>query len=100
VAVIGEMLELGPGAAQMHADLAGPLKDAGAELVVIVGAGAGPLAEALGGDLEVAACPDADAGLALLNARSRDGDVVLIKGSNASGVHRIAASLKQGRETV
>ncbi len=100
VAVIGEMLELGPRAAQMHADLAGPLKDAGAELVVTVGAGAEPLAEALGGDLDVVACKDAEAGLALLNARTRDGDVVLIKGSNASGVHRIAASLKQGRETV
>ncbi|MGJ3231359.1 MAG: UDP-N-acetylmuramoyl-tripeptide--D-alanyl-D-alanine ligase [Oceanicaulis sp.] len=97
VAVIGEMLELGPQAPAMHAELADPLKDAGAQFVVTVGAGARPLAEALDGALDVHACPDADAAAALLAERSRDGDVVLIKGSNASGVHKIAASLKQGR---
>ncbi|MFP4519033.1 MAG: UDP-N-acetylmuramoyl-tripeptide--D-alanyl-D-alanine ligase [Oceanicaulis sp.] len=99
VAVIGEMLELGPQSAQMHADLADPLKEAGAQMVVTVGGGAGPLAEALKGDLDVFACKDADAAAELLTERSRDGDVVLIKGSNASGVHRIAAVLKQGHET-
>jgi UDP-N-acetylmuramoyl-tripeptide--D-alanyl-D-alanine ligase len=98
VAVIGEMLELGPQGPQMHADLAEPLKDAGAELVLAVGEGARPLAEALNGALDVAACTDADAAAALLIERTRDGDVVLIKGSNASGVHRIAATLKKGRQ--
>ena len=97
VAVIGEMLELGPRSADMHADLADPLKDSGADCVITVGEGARPLAEALDGVVEVEACADADAALDLLTRRSRDGDVVLIKGSNASGVHRIAATLKQGR---
>jgi len=99
VAVIGEMLELGPQTAQMHADLAGPLSDAGADLVVTVGEGAKPLADALHGAVDVFACADADAALSLIAKRSRDGDVLLIKGSNASGVHRIAASLKHGQET-
>ncbi|MEQ8405747.1 MAG: UDP-N-acetylmuramoyl-tripeptide--D-alanyl-D-alanine ligase [Oceanicaulis sp.] len=96
VAVIGEMLELGPEGPDMHADLADPLKDAGADMVVTVGRGARPLAEALEGALDVYACDDADAARSLLDERTRDGDVVLIKGSNASGVHRIAAVLKQG----
>ncbi|XBQ14948.1 MAG: UDP-N-acetylmuramoyl-tripeptide--D-alanyl-D-alanine ligase [Oceanicaulis sp.] len=91
IAVIGEMLELGPRSAEMHADLADPLIEAGAELVLTVGKGAAPLADALGARGEV--CADPDAALKLLTERSRAGDVVLIKGSNASGVHRIAASL-------
>jgi UDP-N-acetylmuramoyl-tripeptide--D-alanyl-D-alanine ligase len=84
----------------MHADLADPLIEAGAQMVVTVGAGARPLADALAGRIAVEACADADAAGLLLAERSRDGDVVLIKGSNASGVHRIAAVLKQGLRTV
>jgi UDP-N-acetylmuramoyl-tripeptide--D-alanyl-D-alanine ligase len=41
------MLELGPASEAMHADLAAPLAEAGAELVIGVGAGAKALLDAL-----------------------------------------------------
>jgi UDP-N-acetylmuramoyl-tripeptide--D-alanyl-D-alanine ligase len=98
VAIIGEMLELGPGSQAMHADLAAPLAEAGAELVLSVGKGAQALLEALPGRVERAGYATADAALDELQSKLRDGDLVLIKGSNASRVHTLAASLRQGRQ--
>ena len=94
VAVLGEMLELGPDAAAMHAALAGPVADAGVELAILVGPGARALHEALQGQVETVWAPDADRAGQLLQEKAGHGDVVLIKGSNASGVHKLAAALK------
>jgi UDP-N-acetylmuramoyl-tripeptide--D-alanyl-D-alanine ligase len=100
IALLGEMLELGPDSPSLHAALAGPIEDAGADLVIVVGEGANPLAEALAGRVEVVRVREAGAAGELLHAQAGDGDVVLIKGSNASGVHKVAASLKDGAATV
>jgi UDP-N-acetylmuramoyl-tripeptide--D-alanyl-D-alanine ligase len=94
IAVLGEMLELGPDSAALHASLAAPVVEAGADLVIAVGSGAKPLAEALDGRVETVWARDAGAAGELLTEKAGDGDVVLIKGSNASGVHKVAASLK------
>lgn len=95
IAVLGEMLELGPDSPAMHAALADPVRAAGADLLIAVGEGARPLAEALKGDIDTLWARDSREGGALLLEKAGDGDVVLIKGSNASGVHKIAASLKE-----
>jgi UDP-N-acetylmuramoyl-tripeptide--D-alanyl-D-alanine ligase len=94
IAVLGEMLELGADSAALHASLAAPVQSAGADLVIAVGSGAKPLAAALEGQVETVWARDADGAGELLMEKSGDGDVVLIKGSNASGVHKVAASLK------
>ncbi|MBI1265749.1 MAG: UDP-N-acetylmuramoyl-tripeptide--D-alanyl-D-alanine ligase [Alphaproteobacteria bacterium] len=94
IAVLGEMLELGPDSAALHAALAGPLADAGVEAVIGVGRGMHALLEALPPGLQAVHAVDWNAGAQQLHALARDGDLVLIKGSNASGVHRIAAALK------
>ena len=94
IAVLGEMLELGPDSDAMHAGLAGPVQSAGADCVIAVGEGARPLVEALEAGVERNWVKDADDAAELLLEKAGHGDVVLIKGSNASGVHKVAASLK------
>lgn len=94
IAILGEMLELGPDSDALHASLAAPVEAADADLVVTVGHGAKALAEALEGRIDTVWVEGADHAGALLLEKAGDGDVVLIKGSNASGVHKVAASLK------
>ena len=95
IAVIGEMLELGPQAEAFHAALAAPLQTNAVRSVIGVGA----LTKAL-----IAALPDAAGAryadtpgeaFAMLVSELRDEDVVLIKGSNASGVHKIVTWLHE-----
>ncbi|MCH8490201.1 MAG: UDP-N-acetylmuramoyl-tripeptide--D-alanyl-D-alanine ligase [Oceanicaulis sp.] len=97
IAVLGEMLELGPDSAQLHAGLAEPRAEAGVSAVIGVGAGMGALLKVLPAGVEAVHAPDWAAGKEQLDALAREGDLVLIKGSNASGVHRIAAALKSVR---
>ena len=94
IAVIGEMLELGPDSHALHAALAEPLVEAGVEHVIGVGDGARALMDALPSDRRAAWCERADAAVETLGELARDGDVVLVKGSNASGVHKLASSLR------
>lgn len=94
VAVLGDMRELGKDAEAMHARLAEPLAEAGADLVFL----AGPMMRALwdrlpkpmrGGHAETAA--ELEAGLfAALSA----GDVVMVKGSNASRMGPLVEKIK------
>ncbi|KAA5805294.1 UDP-N-acetylmuramoyl-tripeptide--D-alanyl-D-alanine ligase [Alkalicaulis satelles] len=97
VAVLGEMLELGPDAPALHAALAAPLAEAGVELVIGVGAGMSALIKALPAGMEGVSAKDWNSGLEQFQALARQGDIVLIKGSNASGVHKIAAAVKSVR---
>ncbi len=95
VAVLGEMRELGDQSDEFHADLAGPIADAGVEAVLLVGEGMTPLAAALEGRVELVHVPDAAAARASLEAMLRAGDAVLIKGSNGVGLSRVVAALTQ-----
>ncbi len=99
VAVIGEMLELGPRSELMHADLAAPLADAGAGLVYGVGANAKALLDALPDTVECQWFATADEAREILHKSLRAGDLLLIKGSNASRVHTLAASLREVRSS-
>ena len=92
--VIGEMLELGPDADALHAALAAPLAEAGAAHVLTVGEGARALHAALPGSVKGDWCATPETAADALHDLACDGDVVLVKGSNASGVHRIVASLR------
>lgn len=95
IAVIGDMLELGPKAVEMHAELSRPLLEAGADRVYA----AGPLAKALFDALpperrgEWAATPEAVE--AQLLADVRPGDVVMVKGSNGARTWTLAAALRR-----
>ncbi|MFN4098030.1 MAG: UDP-N-acetylmuramoyl-tripeptide--D-alanyl-D-alanine ligase, partial [Sphingomonas sp.] len=95
VAVLGEMRELGEQSDDFHADLAGPIGEAGVETVLLVGEGMTPLATALEGRVELVHVPDAATARASLEAMLRAGDAVLIKGSNGVGLSRVVAALAQ-----
>ncbi len=95
IAVLGEMRELGEQSDDFHADLAGPIGEAGVEAVLLVGEGMKPLAAALEGRVELVHVPDAATARASLEAMLRAGDAVLIKGSNGVGLSRVVAALAQ-----
>ncbi|MFN7177746.1 MAG: UDP-N-acetylmuramoyl-tripeptide--D-alanyl-D-alanine ligase, partial [Thermaurantiacus sp.] len=96
VAVLGEMLEIGSSAPEYHRELARLLADAGVSEVIGVGAMMAHMVSALPSPIKGAmAGSPAEAGERLLGAL-RPGDVVLIKGSNGSGVHKVVASLRNG----
>jgi UDP-N-acetylmuramoyl-tripeptide--D-alanyl-D-alanine ligase len=94
IAVLGEMRELGAGSAGYHADLAGPLRDAGVDFALLVGSEMTALANALEGWIEFAHVPDADAAIESIEAKIAPGDAILIKGSNAIGLSRLVAHLR------
>ena len=95
IAVLGDMLELGRNAAAMHAGLA---SDAVANHIDLVFA-AGPLMkhlyEALPGHLQGAWRDRASDLAAAVAAAVQGGDLVLIKGSNASRMSAIVDALKE-----
>ncbi len=92
---LGEMLEIGEESAREHAGLAPDVVASGAEGVFLAGDKMTHLSEALPPSLQQVWAPKADElWNALLNA-VRDGDVLLLKGSNASGMGLIADRLRQ-----
>ena len=95
IAVLGDMLELGPPGAELHRGLAAPLKEANVDLVFC----SGPLMRALwdalpsglrGGYAETAAALEPG----VLGA-IRDGDVVMVKGSLGSKMGPIVKALER-----
>ena len=94
IAVLGDMRELGPSAPELHAGLAADLAAAGVERVFM----AGPLMRALhdalpatlrGGYADTAADLEA-----MVADELERGDVVMVKGSNASRMWGLVDSLK------
>jgi UDP-N-acetylmuramoyl-tripeptide--D-alanyl-D-alanine ligase len=95
LAVLGDMLELGPQSAAMHRGLADPIAEGGVDLVFCCGPEMRALFEALP-KTGRGAWAEQSAGLkdALL-AALRPGDTVMIKGSLGSRMGLIVDSLKQ-----
>ncbi|HTG37406.1 MAG TPA: UDP-N-acetylmuramoyl-tripeptide--D-alanyl-D-alanine ligase [Sphingomonas sp.] len=94
VAILGEMLELGPDAAAYHSALAPLIRRHRIHEVHVVGA----LYASCWSDLPVACRGIHASDLVQLLARwrdlIRDGDVILIKGSHGSGIHKLAREMK------
>jgi len=97
VAVLGEMLELGPDAASAHRDIGRYVADAGVDLLVVVGEGAAPLADGARdvpdwrGDVVVTAGRD-DA-LTWVRENVAADDVVLVKASRGAALELVADGL-------
>jgi UDP-N-acetylmuramoyl-tripeptide--D-alanyl-D-alanine ligase len=88
IAVLGEMAELGPGAAEYHREVGARARAEGIDLLVGVGEPArdyGP--DELVGDPEEAA--------ELLAAQLEPGDTVLVKGSRSAGLEAVAETLEE-----
>ena len=86
VAVLGEMAELGPGAAGYHRGVGEHARAEGLDLLV----GVGEAARDYGPDELVGTPEDA---AELLAARLEPGDAVLVKGSRSAGLESVAVTL-------
>ena len=86
LAVLGEMRELGPDAAAYHREIGEYARERGVELII----GVGEHASEYRPDQQVG---DADAAADALAAALGHGDAVLVKGSRAVGLERVAEKL-------
>ena len=93
VALLGDMLELGPDAARLHREIGEHAAARGVELLVT----AGPLGAEIraGFDGEAHTAPDAETAAKLLGALLRERDTVLVKASRGVGLERAVAALRE-----
>jgi UDP-N-acetylmuramoyl-tripeptide--D-alanyl-D-alanine ligase len=92
--VLGNMGELGPDAAALHARIGRAAREQGIARMYVVGALAAGAAEAFGADAQVFA--DQSTLVASLRRDLHAGVSVLVKGSHASHMERIVAALLDG----
>jgi UDP-N-acetylmuramoyl-tripeptide--D-alanyl-D-alanine ligase len=91
VAVLGDMLELGPEEARFHAEVGAHAKAAGVDLLVAVGSRAAHFADGYG---DVLALPDAQAAAEIVPGLLQPGDTVLLKASRGVGLEVVARALE------
>ncbi|WP_027133971.1 UDP-N-acetylmuramoyl-tripeptide--D-alanyl-D-alanine ligase [Geminicoccus roseus] len=94
VAVLGDMLELGPQSDSLHAGLAPALEAAGVQAAYLCGSAMAELAGRLPCPMEVHHAPSSAEILPLLATGLRDGDAVLVKGSLGSRMRVIVDGLQ------
>ena len=92
IAVLGDMLELGPDAARFHAEIGSYAREAGIEVLVTVGPLAALMGPPFGGEQH--ATDDASAAAALLRELVAPGDTLLVKGSRGVGLEVVAQHLQ------
>jgi UDP-N-acetylmuramoyl-tripeptide--D-alanyl-D-alanine ligase len=94
IAVIGDMRELGPRSPAFHAELATPLAAQGIDLVFAAGEDTRHLFAALPAERRAQHAATSEALAEALIAALRPGDVVMVKGSNASRMSEIVRRLR------
>jgi UDP-N-acetylmuramoyl-tripeptide--D-alanyl-D-alanine ligase len=95
VAVLGDMLELGPQAPRLHREVGLYASDAGVDLLITVGALAAEIRTEFDGESYSTA--DAAAAAERLAPLLGEGDTVLVKGSRGVGLERVAETLGAAR---
>jgi UDP-N-acetylmuramoyl-tripeptide--D-alanyl-D-alanine ligase len=88
IAVLGEMAELGPGAAGYHREIGESVRAEGIDLLV----GVGETARDYGPD-ELLGTPEEAA--EWLAAQAEPGDTILVKGSRSAGLEAVAETLEE-----
>ncbi len=94
IVVLGEMLEIGATSQAEHAALAGPIAASGVQIAFLAGAGMKPLVDSLGERTESKWAEAAEALDDDLKFTLKDGDLLLLKGSNASAIGLLADRLR------
>jgi UDP-N-acetylmuramoyl-tripeptide--D-alanyl-D-alanine ligase len=95
IAVLGEMRELGPQGAQLHADLARDVAENGVDVLFAAGALMRNLFEAVPRNRQGFWAERAEDIETALFEGIRSGDVIMVKGSNASRMGPLVAKLKE-----
>ncbi len=102
VLVLGEMLELGETSSSLHRQVGQVMAEAQPRLIILLGRGAdayfpGAVAhgadDVAGKDPQILGAADAEDAYHLLMSKLRAQDIVLVKGSNASGAWQVAQKL-------
>ena len=93
LAVLGDMLELGPRAAELHAALGEELRAAAVDKVFLVGENMKALDEALDQSLDCEWHASVDELRTSLMRQLRAGDVVMVKASNSIGLAKVVSGL-------
>ena len=96
VAVLGDMLELGPGEREFHQQVGAQASAAGVDVLVTVGPRAAAMAESFDGPARTVA--DAAEAAALVPELLEPGDLVLVKGSRGVGLELVCGTLRDGAE--
>jgi UDP-N-acetylmuramoyl-tripeptide--D-alanyl-D-alanine ligase len=97
IAALGDMLELGPDERAYHAGLAGPIEQAGIDLVFAAGPRMAALMEALPPSRRGGYAETSDGLIPVIAGSLRSGDIVLVKGSNGSKMSRVVSALARLR---
>ncbi|MDO5049650.1 MAG: UDP-N-acetylmuramoyl-tripeptide--D-alanyl-D-alanine ligase [Actinomycetaceae bacterium] len=90
IAVLGVMLELGKASESLHREVGRLADEAGVDVLITVGEGAQLMSEPLRGKAEIHHFEDAKEAADLVRNLVQAGDFVFLKGSNGSGVWKIA----------
>jgi UDP-N-acetylmuramoyl-tripeptide--D-alanyl-D-alanine ligase len=93
VAVLGEMLELGSGAAAFHREAGRQAKKAGLRALAAVGPHASEILKGFGGDGAAFKKDQAPEAAQWLKSRLAKGDTVLVKGSRGMRLERVVQAL-------
>jgi UDP-N-acetylmuramoyl-tripeptide--D-alanyl-D-alanine ligase len=93
IAILGDMLELGTRARDMHLALAQPLEDAGIDLVLTCGTEMAALQDALPANMRGGHGADSNALIPIATAAVAAGDAVTIKGSLGSRMKLLVEAL-------
>jgi UDP-N-acetylmuramoyl-tripeptide--D-alanyl-D-alanine ligase len=93
VAVLGDMAELGPGAASYHREVGAAAARARVDVLVAVGPLARGYVEGARGVPTVRWAPTVEAGLTALRQLLQPGDCVLVKGSRSMGLEAIGEAV-------
>lgn len=94
IAVLGDMLELGPQTSAFHVELAAPIKEAQIDMVLAVGREMAHLCSALEGDVAAIHFPNRENVAARLLDQLAPGDIVMFKGSNGIGLGAVVSDIK------
>jgi UDP-N-acetylmuramoyl-tripeptide--D-alanyl-D-alanine ligase len=92
LAVLGDMLELGPEEGRFHAEIGDYAAQRGVDVLVTVGPRAARMGDAFGGELHRVA--DAAGAATLARELLRPGDTMLVKGSRGVGLEVVARRLR------
>jgi UDP-N-acetylmuramoyl-tripeptide--D-alanyl-D-alanine ligase len=93
VAVLGDMAELGPGAAAYHRDVGAAASRAGVDVLLAVGPLSRSYLDGARGVPVTRWAPTVEQGLASLRRLLQPGDFVLVKGSRAMGLEAIGEAV-------
>jgi len=92
VAVLGDMLELGPDELRFHAEIGAHACDCGVDVLIAVGPLAAHMGARYGGEMHAVA--DAAAAAELATQLVQPGDTVLVKASRGVGLEAVSAGMR------